>query len=169
VRISPVYAEARNRLAEVYLKEGKYDEAIACFEELIKQNEGTAEIYYNLAAAMEMQKRYDDAIKYYAKSLVLDSKDPTANRRMAIALEAAGRANEAIGYAQRACELTGDKNAECLGTLAEAFAGAGKFEEATRTAEKALNAAKISGQENLIVKIQKQMELYQAGKNGLQK
>ena len=39
----------------------------------------------------------------------------------------------------------------------------GKFDEAARIAEKALNAARISGRENLIVDIQKRIELYQAG------
>jgi len=169
VRISPAYSEARNNLASVYLKKGMLNEAIACFNEIIKRNEATADIYYNLAAALEMQKKYDEAIKYYAKSLEMNPEDPAANKRMGIALLAAGKTNEAIGYAKRACELTGDKDAECLDTLASAFAAAGKFDEAARIAEKALNAAKISGRETLIVDIQKRMELYQAGMRDRQK
>jgi Flp pilus assembly protein TadD len=169
VQISPVFADARNNLAKVYLKEGQYDEAIANLYEIIKRNEGTAEIYYNLAAALGMQNKYDDAIKYFAKSLELNPNDPDTHKRMGITLLAAGKANEAIGYAQHACELTGDKDAECLETLASAFAAAGKFDEATRIAEKALKAARISGQENLVVEIQKQMELYEAGQPYRQK
>jgi tetratricopeptide (TPR) repeat protein len=99
----------------------------------------------------------------------MNPEDPAANKRMGIALLAAGKTNEAIGYAKRACELTGGKDAECLDTLASAFAAAGKFDEAARIAEKALNAAKISGRENLIVDIQKRMELYQAGMRDRQK
>ena len=163
VRLSPAYSEARNNLASVYLKKGMLNEAIACFNEIISRNEATADIYYNLAAALEMQKKYDEAIKYYAKSLEMNPEDPAANKRMGIALLAAGKTNEAIGYAKRACELTGDKDAECLDALASGFAAAGKFDEAVRIAEKALNAARISGRENLIVDIQKQIELYQAG------
>ena len=163
VHLAPAFVIARNNLAKVYLKQGRINEAIEHFNELIRHNEGTAEIYYNLAAALEKQKKYEDAIKYYAKSLELNPGDPAANKRMGITLLAAGKANDAIRYAQRACELTGDKDAECLETLASAFAAAGKFDEATRIAEKALKAARISGQENLVVEIQKQMELYQAG------
>ena len=163
LRISPVYSEARNNLAKVYLKKGMLNEAIACFNEIISHNDATADIYYNLAAALEMQKKYDEAIKYYAKSLELNPQDPAANKRMAIILLAAGRTNEAVGYAKHACELTGDKDAECLDTLASAFAAAGKFDEAVRIAEKALNAARIAGQENLIVDIRKRIEFYQAG------
>jgi len=163
VRLAPAFVVARNNLTKVYLKQGKLNEAIEHLNELIRHNEGTAEVYYNLAAALEIQKKYEDAIKYYATSLELNPRDPAANKRMGITLLAAGKTNEAIGYAQRACELTGDKDAECLKTLASSFAAAGKFEEATRIAEKALEAARISGQENLVVEIQERMELYRAG------
>jgi len=169
VHLAPAFVIARNNLAKVYLKQGRINEAIEHFNELIRHNEGTAEVYYNLAAALEMQKKYEDAIKYYAKSLELNPGDPAANKRIGIALVAAGKANEAIGYAQRACELTGDKDVECLETLASAFAAGGKFEEAKATAGQALNIAKTSGQENLVVEIQKRMELYQAGMRDRQK
>jgi tetratricopeptide (TPR) repeat protein len=169
VRLAPAFMAARNNLTKVYLKQGKLNEAIEHLNELINHNEGTAEVYYNLAAALEMQKKYEDAIKNYAKSLELNPLDPDTNKRMGITLVAAGKANEAIGYAQRACELTRDKDAECLETLASGFAGAGKFDEAMRIAEKALKAARISGQENLVVEIQKRMELYQAGVQDRQK
>jgi tetratricopeptide (TPR) repeat protein len=163
VQISSVFADARNNLAKVYLKEGKYNEAIANLYEIIRRNEGTAEIYYNLAAALEMQKKYKDAIKNYAKSLELEPGDPDTNKRMGITLLAAGKINEAIGYAQRACELTGNKDAECLETLASGFAAAGRFEEAKATAKKALSIAKETGREELAGEIQDRIKLYEAG------
>jgi protein O-mannosyl-transferase len=169
VSLAPAFVVARNNLTKVYLKQGKLNEAIEHLNELIRHNEGTAEVYYNLAAALEIQKKYEDAIKNYAKSLELNPGDPDTNKRMGITLVAAGKAGDAIRYAQRACELTGDKDAECLKTLASAFAAAGKFDEATRIAEKALEAARISGQENLVVEIQERMELYQAGMRDRQK
>jgi len=163
VRLAPAFVVARNNLTKAYLKQGKLNEAIEHLNELISHNEGTAEVYYNLAAALEIQKKYEDAIKNYAKSLELNPRDPDTNKRMGITLVAAGKTNEAIEYAQRACELTGNRDAECLEALASALAAAGKFDEATRIAEKALEAARISGQENLAGEIQKRMELYQAG------
>ena len=163
LRISPIYSEARNNLANVYLKKGMLNEAIACFNEIIKRNDATADMYYNFAAAIEMQKKYDEAIKYYAKSLEMNPKDPAANKRMGIALLAAGKTSEALGYAKLACELTEDKDAECLDVLSSAFAAAGKFDEAVKIAEKALNIAKSSGSEDLAGQIQKRIKIYEAG------
>jgi tetratricopeptide (TPR) repeat protein len=163
VRISPVFVDARNNLAKVCLKQGRINEAIEHLNELIRRNEGTAEIYYNLAAAMEMQKKYEDAIKYYTKSLELDPEDPAANKRIGITLLAAGKTNEAIGYAQRACELTGNKDAECLETLASTFAAADRFKEAKATAEKAFIAARAAGREDLAGEIENRIKLYEAG------
>jgi Flp pilus assembly protein TadD len=169
VRLAPAFVLARNNLTKVYLKEGKLNEAIEQLNELISHNQGTAEVYYNLAAALETQKKYEDAIKNYAKSLELNPWDPDTNKRMGIALVAAGKAGDAIRYAQRYCELTGDRNAECLEILASALAAADKFDEATRVAQKALEAARISGQENLAAEIQERIELYQAGMRERQK
>ncbi len=169
VRLAPAFVVARNNLTKVYLKEGKLNEAIEHINELISHNEGTAEVYYNLAAALEIQKKYEDAIKYYAKSLELNPWDPDTNKRMGITLVAAGKANDAIRYSQRACELTGNRDVECLEALASAFAAAGKFDEASKIAEKALDAARISRQENLVAEIRKRMELYQTGTREQQK
>jgi len=169
VRLAPAFVVARNNLTKAYLKQGKLNEAIEHLNELISHNEGTAEVYYNLAAALEIQKKYEDAIKNYAKSLELNPWDPDTNKRMGIALVAAGKAGDAIRYAQRSCELTGDRNAECLEILASALAAADKFDEATRVAQKALEAARISGQENLAAEIQERIELYQAGMRERQK
>ncbi len=169
VRIAPAFVLARNNLTKTYLKQGKLNEAIEHLNELISHNEGTAEIYYNLAAALEIQKKYEDAIKNYTKSLELNPRDPDTNKRMGITLAAAGKADDAIRYAQRACELTGNRDADSLESLASVLAAAGKFDEATRTAEKALEAARITGQENLAAEIRKRMELYQAGTREQQK
>ncbi len=163
LRINPAYSEARNNLVKIYLKKGMLNEMIACFNEIIRRNEATADTYYNLAAALEMQKKYDEAAKYYAKSLEMNPEDPAANKRMGIALLAAGKTSEALGYAKRACELTGDKDAECLDALSSAFAAAGKFDEATRIAEKALKFARETWQEDLAIAIENRIKLYEAG------
>jgi tetratricopeptide (TPR) repeat protein len=162
LRISPAFDTALIHLARIYLKEGRYNEAVSIYEELIKRNYKTAELYYNLAMALGMQEKYNDSIKYFNKSLELNPSDPDTHNKMGIILLAAGKTDEAIGHAKRACELTGDKDAECLDTLASGFAAAGRFAEAKATAEKALKLARETGQKDLAVAIENRIKLYEA-------
>ncbi len=163
LRITPGFDTALIHLARIYLKEGRYNEAVSIYEELIKRNHKTAELYYNLAMAFGIQEKYNDSIKYFNKSLELNPNDPDTHKQMGIILLAAGEPNEAIGHAKRACELTGNKDAECLDALASGFAAAGRFAEAKATAEKALKLARETGQEDLAGEIENRIKLYEAG------
>jgi tetratricopeptide (TPR) repeat protein len=137
VRMSPVFAEARNNLAKVCLKQGRINEAIEHFNELIKRNEGTAEIYYNLAAALGMQKKYDDAIKYFAKSLELNPNDPDTHKRMGITLLAAGKTKEAIVHFNESLRIKANQ-AEVYVNLGKANSQLGKYESAIQNWTRAL-------------------------------
>jgi tetratricopeptide (TPR) repeat protein len=163
LRINPGFDTALIHLARICLKEGRYSEAVSIYEELKKRNYKTAELYYNLAMALGMQEKYDDSIKYFNKSLELNPSDPDTHKRLGIMLLAAGKTDEAIGYAKRACELTGDKDAECLDALASGFAAAGRFAEAKATAEKALKLARETRQNDLAGKIENRIKLYETG------
>ena len=78
-------------------------------------------------------------------------------------------ANKAIDAARRACELTGNNDAEYLDTLAVAYAAGGRFEEAKATANKALSAARATGREDLAGEIEKRIKIYEAGQPYRQK
>jgi tetratricopeptide (TPR) repeat protein len=62
VRLQPMYFKARHQIGLIYLKHGKLNEAIACLEELLQQNNNSAEAHYGLALAPVIQKKYDDAV-----------------------------------------------------------------------------------------------------------
>ncbi len=66
--------------------------------------------------------------------------------------------------AETACRLSGRSNPSFLGTLAAAYAEAGRFPDAVKTIEEALARTKASGA-NQLVPIQTQMlHQFQAGK-----
>ena len=67
---------------------------------------------------------------------------------------------QAIKYAERACELTHYRETMTVGTLAAAYAEAGRFDEAVATAQKACALASESGQQELLKKNQELLELY---------
>src|SRR5262249_42029155 len=57
---------------------------------------------------------------------------------------------EAVRLAERACELTQYKEPLFIGTLGAAYAEAGRFDEAAKTATQARDLARATGQKQLI-------------------
>jgi hypothetical protein len=66
----------------------------------------------------------------------------------------------AVTLAQRACELTGNSDANCLDTLAVAYAATGRFNDAVATTQKAIPLARSGGQAELVQKMEARLELY---------
>ena len=71
---------------------------------------------------------------------------------------------EAVRLAERACELTHYGEPLFIGTLAAAYAEAGRFPEAVATAEKAEQLATTAGLTAVAAKNRQLLELYRAGK-----
>ena len=71
---------------------------------------------------------------------------------------------EAVRLAERACELTGYRDPLQLGTLANAYAGAGRLNEAFDTARKGREIAVARGQNQMAESLLRLMESYHAQK-----
>ena len=71
---------------------------------------------------------------------------------------------EAVRCAERACQLTAFKQAGMVGTLAAAYAEAGRFPEAVTTAETAVRLATAAGDTQFAVVNQQLLMFYRAGK-----
>jgi tetratricopeptide (TPR) repeat protein len=137
LRIDPGFDPALPNLARTYMKEGKYNEAIPVYEELIKRNYKNAELYYNLAMAFGMQEKYNDSIKYFNKSLELNPSDPDTHKQLGITLLAAGKTDEAIGQFNESLRIKPDQSMvyENLGT---AYGQLGKYEPAVQNWTRAI-------------------------------
>jgi cytochrome c-type biogenesis protein CcmH/NrfG len=72
---------------------------------------------------------------------------------------------EVIQLSSKACELTHNQEPEPLVLLAAAYADAGNFQEAIRTANMALSLANSTGKTRLAMSIQKKIELYRMDKS----
>ena len=66
----------------------------------------------------------------------------------------------AVRLAERACELSGGKEARFFGTLDAAYAEAGRFDEAIRTAEKAQQLAVVAGDKEVAAAAEQRLALY---------
>jgi len=70
---------------------------------------------------------------------------------------------EAIALAERANELTGGSEAFVLDTLAMAYAEAGRFADAERTAQQAIGVAAKAGANDDVAAVRQRLELYKTG------
>jgi hypothetical protein len=68
-----------------------------------------------------------------------------------------------VELAQQANQLAGGENPIILRTLAAAYAEAGRFSDAQRSAQKAVVLARAAGQSNLVEQLNGELKLYAAG------
>jgi len=120
-----------------------------------------------LGQILTKQKRLDQAISEYSEALRLKPELPEVLNNLAWIRAANPQAGfrdgaEAVRLAERACRLTGYKQPMLVGTLAVAYAEAGRFEEAVAAAGRARDLALACGQEKLAEKNQKLVQLFNA-------
>jgi tetratricopeptide (TPR) repeat protein len=167
LQYEPRGAETHRRYGVLLAGGGKTREAIEQFREAIRFGAG-AEAHYNLATALIQQGQPAEAVPEYRESLRLNPDLPAALNDFAwlLAASASDRLRhgaEAVTLAERACQLTQYREPLLVGTLAAAYAEAGRFADAVQTAEKAIAVATAAGQKVVADKNRQLIELYRAG------
>ena len=168
LQINPGYANACYNLGNALLQKGKVDEAIAYFQKALQINPDYAKAHNNLGNALLQKGKVDEAIAHFQRALQITPDSAEAQNNLAWVLATCPQAllrngSEAVELAQRANQLTGDGNPVVLGTLAAAYAEAGRFPEATETAQRAWQLARTQSNPALADSLQSQLKLYQAG------
>jgi tetratricopeptide (TPR) repeat protein len=169
LRLKPDYADAHNNLGLALAGIGKTDEAVAHYRQAVRWKPGFAAAYFNLATILAAIGRTKEAIEHYHQFLQLmpDSVNALNNLAWLLATREpaeGGDPDRAVRLAQRARELSGQENAQCLDTLAAAYAAASRFEDAVLTAERAVQLAASAGETTLMKNIQRRLELYRSGR-----
>jgi Flp pilus assembly protein TadD len=144
------------------------ESALTNFSEMLKK-QPTPEIHVQIAAILTIQGRFQEAVEHYLAALQLkpDSADVLNNLAWLLATcpdTQVRDGTQAVKHAERACELTHYGETMMVGTLAAAYAEAGRFDEAISTAQKACTLATESGQPELLKKNQELLELYRQHK-----
>jgi protein O-mannosyl-transferase len=141
-------------------------------EEFLKANRiqpTNAVANYQLALIYQSRKEIQKAIEYYHKTIQAQPDMVEALNNLAWLLAAnhdAGVRNgsEAVNLAERACKLSDYKTPVLVGTLAAAYAEAGRFGDAVTAAEKARDLALAAGQKETADRNNELLELYRAGR-----
>ena len=168
LQLNPADPDAHEQLGLLLARNGRAAEAVSQFEAVLRL-QPNAQGHYNLALALVMQGDARQAISSYQKALELSPDWPAALNDLAWILathpdSALRNGAEAVRLAERACELSGRKVAQFLGTLDAAYAEAGRFEDARRTAEQTRQLALASNANELAGAAEQRLELYRAGK-----
>jgi len=167
--LKPNWLEARSVLALALSSLGRDEEAAAQYEQVIREKPDDAQPHYLYAAFEAMRGHARTAIDHYQQALTLKPDMIEALNNLAWTLAANSEADirngaEAVRLAERACELSQQREPVLLGTLAAAYAEAGRFADAVRTAEKARDLATAAGQKDVAQKNAQLLESYRAGK-----
>ncbi len=169
IQIDPNDCDALDNLGTALAERGQFDEAIENYHKAIQINSNRPETFYHLGMALGQLGRTREAVAQYREALRLNPNLAGALNNLAWALAASPddelrNGAEAVRLAERACELTHYGQSLFIGTLAAAYAEAGRFPEAVATAEKAEQLATTAGSKKLAGENRQRLELYRAGK-----
>ena len=169
VRINPNFSVALDNLGVALAARGRFDEAIENYRQAIQANPDHPETFFHLGMILGQLGRDREAVAQYQEALRLNPNLAGALNNLAWVLATSSDAGlrdgaEAVRLAGRACELTQYREPLFLGTLAAAYAEAGRFPEAVTTAEKAEQLATAAGSKKQAELFRQLLELYRAGK-----
>ena len=155
-------------LARVLAMQKKYDQACAEFETALRLDPYYTDAHYELAVTLSMQHKTAEAIAEYRVALKLQPNFSDALNNLAWILAAnpdpqLRNGPEAVQLAEHSCALTRNTQALKIGTLAAAYAEAGRFSNAVASAQLARSVALAHGETNVAAANQQLQKLYQAG------
>ena len=168
VRIKPADGEIRRSYASALTDQGKRAEAVTQLRELLQLKPDT-ETREQLAALLYQTAKFGEAATEYCQVVAAKPDQPEALNNLAWLLatcsdnkvrDGAG----AVRLAEQGCRLTEFKQAQMVGTLAAAYAEAGRFEEAVTTAQKAIELARAGGDARFAGVVEQLQRLYRAGR-----
>jgi spermidine synthase len=167
VRIEPDFAIAHNNFGILLAQLGNLDAAIKHYNEALRIDPSYASAHHNLARTLAAADKIPAAITHFNEAIRLRPNwiSPINNLALILATHEDPELRngaEAVKLAEQACELTNYERPELLGTLAAAYAAAGRFSDAVAAAEGGLELAQSSGLEELSEEIQDNLRLFKA-------
>jgi Tfp pilus assembly protein PilF len=147
---------------------GTYADLETLWRSTLAKNPGCWMAHYNLGRLLQGSGNMTEAKEHYERALYFNSNCDEAQNNLAWLLgtlppSGGGDPIRAMTLAQRACESTGNGDADCLDTLAVAYAANGHFDDAIATTQQAITLAHAHGQAELVRKMEDRLKLYRGG------
>ena len=166
VQLNPNDAEAHRTRALALEGLGRPHEAATTLHAALRI-EPDADTRVELAGLLRRLGDFREAVTHLRLAVTAKPDDAEALNNLAWILATAADAGlrngaEAVQLAERACQLTGERDAPMVATRAAAYAEAERFPEAVASAEKAIELANASGNEQFAKINQQLLRLYRA-------
>jgi len=171
--LEPNYAQASKRayfgLGTVSVRKGQQTEAVKVFETVLKLDPTYGPAYNGLASALHRQGRLAEAIAKYERALKLRPESAGILSNLAWMLATCSdpslrNGSRALDVAQRADRLSGGANPRILRSLAAAYAESNQFDQAAKTARRALDLWLQDGESSFTQALRREISLFDAGR-----
>jgi len=169
LRCDPHFPNAHNNLGTLLAQQGRTAEALEHFDQAARLRPSFAKAQQNRGIVLERLGRTSEAVDAYREALRFDPGARDVERRVAWILATdpdplVRNGAEAVRLAQSASLAVGDNDPHALDVLAAAFAESGRFDDAVRTAERALQLAGTSAAGGARDAAEARLALYRAGR-----
>jgi len=170
LQINPRQAAIQSSLGVALLEDGHPEESEAHLRRSLEIDPDDGDAHYNLANTLLQIGRAKEAVGEYETALRINPDDTEAlnNTSWVLATSRDGSTRDgrrAVELAERADSLSHRGSPEVAATLAAAYAEAGRFADAVKTGERALQLATDQGNVARANTIRGQIQLYQSGQS----
>jgi tetratricopeptide (TPR) repeat protein len=174
LELEPNYLQASKRayfgLGSVLVRKSQQEEAIKLFETVLKLDPGYGPAYNGIASALHRQGRLAEAITEYERAVQLRPESAGILSNLAWLLATCADPSlrngpRALELTQRANRLSGDANPRVLRSLAAAHAELGQFDQAAKTARRALDLSLQDGESPFTRALRREISLFDAGRS----
>jgi tetratricopeptide (TPR) repeat protein len=163
LRLKPTDSSAHSNLGVIYARQHRYDDAIAQYHTALASQNDSPKVWFNLGNALRAERRNPEALGAFSQAIDENARWTTPRYEKGSILLEMGRAAEAGREAQTIVALDpGGISGHYL--LARAAAAIGRFDVATAEAAKALDIARISGQADVIQRMQTVLDACKANR-----
>lgn len=140
LEMSPQFADAQGKLADLLLQQGRHGEAIAAYRGYLQAMPNNPSAHHGLGLALAMTGQTAAALAEFTAAVALDQGNAEFRMSRGTALASSGRLEEAITEYRRALALS-PSNPRLMSALALALADTGAREESLALFKRALQAA----------------------------
>jgi len=169
LKTQPCNPQAHRQLANALIDQHRNREALPHLQRALSLHPDP-QTRLDFAALLHQSGDTSRAVMELRRGIALKPESPPALNNLAWLLATSSNKSlrdgeKAVGYAEQACRLTNFKEAAMVGTLAAAYAEAGRFPQAIATAEIAGRLATAAGDTRIAAINEQFLSLYRSGKS----